>query len=327
MSYSAFIYAYGQENIAITGKGTLDGNATTETWLAWNQKQSKTGNPALQVAARNKLNAMGEKNTPVAERVFGEGSCLRPSFVQPYRCKNILIEGVTIIRSPMWELNPVLCTNVTVRGVTINSHGSNNDGCDPESCRDVLIEDTIFDTGDDCIAIKSGRNNDGRRLAMPCENLIIRNCVMKDGHGGTVIGSEISGGCRNVFTENCKMDSPALDHALRLKTNAVRGGFIEDVYFRNVQVGRVAKSVVIVDFNYEEGAKGAYLPQVENIVIENVTGTSSPRVLNLQGFEKSTVKNIRLINCTFTGVENNDIVKHVEGLERINVKVDKKSKP
>ncbi|MFT3780776.1 MAG: glycoside hydrolase family 88 protein [Nibricoccus sp.] len=324
MNYSPFIYAYGQENIAITGKGTLDGGATPDTWLGWNMKQSKTGKASLQRAARDKLNEMGEKYVPVAERVFGEGSYLRPSFIQPYRCKNILIEDVHIIRSPMWEITPALSTNITVRGVNISSHGSNNDGCDPESCRDVLIEDTTFDTGDDCIAIKSGRNNDGRRLLMPSENIIIRNCTMRDGHGGTVIGSEISGGCRNVFTEDCTMDSPELDHALRLKTNAVRGAFIEDIYFRNVQVGRVAKSVVIVDFNYEEGAKGSFMPQVRNILIENVTGTSSPRVLNLQGFEKSPVQNVRLINCKFTGVQNDDIVQHVEGLEKTNVTIQKK---
>ena len=324
MSYSALIYAYGQENIAITGKGTLDGSATQETWLAWNLKQSKTGKPSLQTTARNKLFVQGEKNIPVAERIFGEGSFLRPNFVQPYRCKNILIEGVTIIRSPMWELNPVLCTNVTVRGVTIKTHGSNNDGCDPESCRDVLIEDTVFDTGDDCIAIKSGRNNDARRLAMPTENVIIRNCVMKDGHGGVTIGSEISGDCRNVFAENCKMDSPELDRALRLKTNAVRGGILENIYMRNVEVGRVADSVISIDFNYEEGDRGNYLPTVRNIVVENVTSRSSPRALSLVGFKNAPIRNIRLVDCTFSGVEKDDLIQHVEGLEKTNVVVERK---
>jgi len=323
MSYSALIYAYGQENIAITGKGTLDGGATQKTWLSWNLKQSKTGKPSLQTAARNKLFEQGEKNVPVSERIYGEGSFLRPNFVQPYRCKNILIEGVTILRSPMWELNPVLCTNVTVRGVTISSHGGNNDGCDPESCRDVLIEDTIFDTGDDCIAIKSGRNNDGRRLAMPTENVIIRNCVMKDGHGGVTIGSEISGDCRNVFAENCKMDSLQLDRALRLKTNAVRGGILENIYMRNVEVGRVADSVISIDFNYEEGDRGNYLPTVRNIVVENVTSRSSPRALSLVGFKNAPIRNIRLVNCTFSGVENDDQIQHVEGLEKTNVVIKK----
>ena len=176
--------------------------------------------PTRQRAGRDRLIEMGEKGVPVAERIFGEGSYLRPNFIQPYRCKNVLIEGVKIVRSPMWEVHPVLSQNVIVRDLTIESHGPNNDGVDPESCRDVLIEGCLFDTGDDCIAIKSGRNADGRRLNVPSENIIVRKCTMKDGHGGVVIGSEISGGCRNVFVEDCKMDSPNLDRALRFKSNA-----------------------------------------------------------------------------------------------------------
>ena len=130
------------------------------------------------MAARARLIEMGARGVPVAERVFGDGSRLRPNFVQPYRCQNVLIEGVTIVNSPMWEIHPVLCRNVTVRDVVINSHGPNNDGCDPESCRDVLIEKCTFDTGDDCIALKSGRNEDGRRLAAPIEDVVIRICGM-----------------------------------------------------------------------------------------------------------------------------------------------------
>src|SRR6185295_3725947 len=152
-----------------------------------------------QKAARDRLNEMGENGVPVAQRVFGEGGFLRPNFITTYRCKNILIEGVTIVRSPMWEIHPTLSDNITVRGVSISTHGPNNDGCDPESSRDILIENCVFDTGDDCIAIKSGRNNDGRRVNVASENIIVRNCTMKDGHGGVVIGSEISGDCRNVF--------------------------------------------------------------------------------------------------------------------------------
>src|SRR4029453_8004858 len=140
---------------------------------------------------------------------------------------NVLIEGVRIVRSPFWEVHPTLSQNVTVRGLDIYSHGPNNDGCAPESSKDVLIEDCVFDTGDDCIAIKSGRDEDGRRLAVPSENLVIRNNIMKDGRGGVVIGSEISGDVRNVFVEDCKMDSPNLDRALRFKSNAKRGGGLE----------------------------------------------------------------------------------------------------
>ena len=166
--------------------------------------------------------------------------------------------GVKIRRSPMWEIHPLLCTNVTVRGVDIVSHGANNDGCDPESCRDVLIEKCLFDTGDDCIAIKSGRNNDGRRVGVPSVNLIIRDCTMRDGHAGTAIGSEISGSCSNVFVENCEMSSPNLKCALRLKSNAVRGGVLQNIFMRNVNVGLVKDSVLQIDFLYEEGDQGRF---------------------------------------------------------------------
>ena len=161
-------------------------------------------------AANERLKKMASDGVPVEQRRFGEGDYLRPNFIQFNRCRNVLIEGVHIRRSPMWEIHPVLCTNVIVRGVDIVSHGANNDGCDPESCRDVLIEKCLFDTGDDCIAIKSGRNDDGRRIGVPSVNLVIRDCTMRDGHAGTAIGSEISGSCSNVFVENCEMSSPHL---------------------------------------------------------------------------------------------------------------------
>jgi unsaturated rhamnogalacturonyl hydrolase len=159
---------------------------------------------------------------------------------------------------------------------------------------------------------------------MPSQNLIVRQSVMKDGHGGVSIGSEISGDCRFVFVEDCKMDSPALERALRLKTNAVRGGTMENVYMRNVEVGRVADAVVTIDFRYEEAEKGSFLPTVRNIFVENVTSRSSPRALLFVGFEKAPIRNVQLRNCTFSGVEGSDIVKYVENLEKINVKVIQK---
>src|SRR5262249_9144161 len=148
-NYAPLISAFEQENIAITGKGTLDGQASDKTWWAWSKTQRED---------QKALIAMGDQGVPVAQRVFGAGHLLRPNFVQPQRCRNVLIEDISIKDSPMWELHPLLSTNVTIRGVKINSHGPNNDGCDPESCRDVLIEECEFNTGDDCIAIKSGKN-------------------------------------------------------------------------------------------------------------------------------------------------------------------------
>ena len=225
INYSPFIYAYEQTNVAVTGAGTLDGQAGTDHWWSWNGRPEygwKDGQPN-QRAARARLYKMMEDTIPVEQRVFGNGGYLRPNFIQLHKCKAVLVDGVTIVNSPMWEIHPLLSENVTIRNVKISSHGPNNDGCDPESCRDVLIENCDFDTGDDCIAIKSGRNEDGRRIGVPTENIIIRGCRMKDGHGGVTVGSEISGGVRNVFAENCTMDSPNLDHALRVENNAARG--------------------------------------------------------------------------------------------------------
>ena len=165
----------------------------------------------------------------------------------------------------MWELNPVLCRNVTVRGVNIDSHGPNNDGCDPESCDGVLIIGCIFSTGDDCIAVKSGRNRDGRRINVPCQNVVIKDCIMKDGHGGVSIGSEVSGGIRNIHIQRCRMSSPHLQRALRIKTNSYRGGVIENISFRDMTVGQVAEAAIEVDFYYEEGEGGPFRPVVRNI--------------------------------------------------------------
>ena len=291
-SYSPLIYAFEQENIAVTGEGLLDGQAAEESWWSWKgKKQAQAGAPGSK-AARERLVKMVEQNIPVSQRRFGEGDYLRPSFVETYRCRNVLIEGVRIRRSPMWEIHPTLSTNVIVRGVDILSHGPNNDGCDPESCRDMLIEDCVFDTGDDCIAIKSGRNNDGRRLGVPSENIIIRRCTMKDGHGGVVIGSEVSGGCRNVFAEDCRMDSPNLERVLRLKSNAVRGGVIENIFMRNVSVGQVADAVLQIDFIYEEGANGPHKPAARNVVMENITVNRTPRVLNVVGFPGAEITGV-----------------------------------
>jgi unsaturated rhamnogalacturonyl hydrolase len=309
-NYSPLIYAYEQENIAVTGEGTLDGQASDENWWSWKGRKLKPGetDAKIQTPARKRLDQMVTDNVPVAERKFGDGSYLRPAFFQPYRCKNVLIEGVRIRRSPMWEITPCLCTNVTVRGVNIVSHGPNNDGCDPESCRDVLIEDCLFDTGDDCIAIKSGRNNDGRRVNVPSENIIIRNCTMADGHGGVTIGSEISGGCRNVFVEDCVMDSPELDRVFRFKSNAVRGGVVENIFMRNVTVGQVADAALQIDFVYEEGAKGTFPPTVRNVVMENVTVAKTPRVLNVVGFPGAEISGVRIYNSTFKQIKKPDQV-------------------
>ena len=320
MNYSPFVYALDARDIAITGTGTLDGQADEANWWNWRGTGPAAESPTA--AARARLFEMGARGEPVARRVFGEGQFLRPVFVQPYRCQNVLIEGVTVVNSPMWELNPVLCRNVVVRGVTIRSHGPNNDGCDPESCRDVLIERCTFDTGDDCIALKSGRNEDGRRLHAPIENVVVRECEMRDGHGGVVIGSEISGGARNIFAERCRMDSPRLDRVLRFKTNSVRGGVIERVAMRQITVGQVAEAIVAADFYYEEGDAGAFTPVLRDVDIQNITSRRSKYAFLLKGYERSPISGIRARDCTFDGVESPDVLESVRDLSLINVRVN-----
>jgi polygalacturonase len=310
MNYSPFIYALDAENIALTGSGTFDGQADAKHWWSWKSASHES----------DALRQMGEDNVPAAERVFGAGHELRPNFVQPYRSKNVLIEGVTFTNSPMWIITPCLCENLIVRGVTVNSHGPNNDGCDPESCRNVLIENCTFDTGDDCIAIKSGRNADGRRIGVPSENIIIRGCRMKDGHGGVVLGSEMSGGIRNVFVENCEMDSPNLDRAIRLKSNSLRGGYLENLYVRNIQVGQVADAVVRINLNYDRD-RGDQLPLVQNIFIEGVTSEKSKYPFYFAGLDGMKIRNVVLENCTFRNAAKPSVIENVDEITLRNFRL------
>lgn len=319
INYAPFIYALDEHDIALTGQGTLDGQADADHWWNWSRRGA-----AGQISDRQRLGEMGEAGTPVAQRVFGAGHTIRPNFVQPYRCRNVLIEGLTIVASPMWEIHPVECVNVIVRGLQIHSHGPNNDGCDPESCRDVLIEDCVFDTGDDCIAVKSGRNAEGRRLNIPNENIIIRKCRMMDGHGGVTLGSEITAGVRNVFVEQCTMDSPKLDIALRFKNNAMRGGTLENIHVRRIAVGQVAHAVIAIDYNYGEGANGSFTPVFRNLVVEKLWSGKSERVLDLQGYAEAPIEGVTLRDCVFENAAKPDVISHVHGLKFERVVVNGK---
>ncbi len=327
MNYSPLLYAFEEENIAITGEGVFDGQANETNWWPWKGRENygwKKGTPHQgDKGNRDALFEMAENGVPVEERKFGQGHYLRPQFVQPYRTNNILIQGVTFINSPMWILNPVLCNNVTIEGVTVESQGPNSDGCDPESCKNVLIKNCFFNTGDDCIAIKSGRNADGRRINVPSENIVIQGCSMADGHGGVVIGSEISGGARNIYAEDCKMNSPHLDRALRIKTSSMRGGVVENVYLRNIEVGQVAEQVVRVNMFYEDS--GAYVPAVRNIEVKNMTVENGGKVgVLLEGYEQSPVENIRLIDVQIKSVKEPFIFSNVKDVTFKNVFINGK---
>jgi polygalacturonase len=304
MNYSPLVYAFEQHDIAITGEGTLDGQADQTHWWPW----KKTQKPA-----RDRLLKMAEDGVPVAQRVFGAGDDLRPNFIQPYRCRNVLIEGVTIRNSPMWVIHPVLSTNVTVRGVKVLSMGPNSDGCNPESSSDVLIEDSLFDTGDDCIALKSGRNADGRRLKTPVERVVLRGCRMRAGHGGVTIGSEISGGARDVYAERCSMSSPDLDRGLRIKTNAMRGGVIENVFVRDIEIGQVG-SAIDIDMLYEEGAAGPFPPVVRNVQVDRMTVGQASHAIFVRTLPRSPVTGLVVRDSAFRGLSRGNRLEGVLGL-------------
>lgn len=326
MGYSPLIYAYGQTNIAVTGEGTLDGQANRTTWWPWKGSNFSSvdwgvaGVPT-QEAARNKLMQDMENNVPVAQRQYADGSYLRPVFVQPYNCTNVLIEGITITNAPFWLLNPVRCENVTIDGVHFASHGPNSDGCDPESCKNVVIKNCLFETGDDCIAIKSGRNADGRRLNIPSENILISNCKMRNGHGGVVIGSEISGGVRNVFVENCEMSSPELERGIRVKTNSVRGGLIENLFVRNITIGEV-QTAIVIDFDYEEGDAGKFTPTVRNIDIRNLICQDAKQVFQVRGYKRSPIQNLHLTNCHFKKSSAIGVLEQLDNFATANVTIN-----
>jgi unsaturated rhamnogalacturonyl hydrolase len=325
MNYSPFIYAFEQENIAVSGSGVLDGSASNDNWWKWARRATGDADAPARPDIKRLLD-FGERAVPVTERVFGKDHLLRPNFIQPYRCRNVLIEGIAIRDSPMWEIHPVLCTNVTIRGVKIASHGPNNDGCNPESSRDVLIEDCVFDTGDDCIAIKSGRDNDGRRVAKASENIVVRNCTMKDGHGGVTFGSEVSGNVRNVFVESCHMDSPNLDRAFRFKSNARRGGVVENIFVRNIEIGHVLEAILTIDFLYETGPVGPYVPAVRNVTLETIKSAASPRVMWIVSFPGAVIEDIRFIDCVFRGVEATEVLQNVGSVSFRNITIEPSKK-
>ncbi len=308
------IYAYGETNIAITGKGTIDGQGANENWWRMSGAKQygwKEGIVAQKNGGRERLLMYGETSMPLYKRIMTPEDGMRPQLINFYSCNTILIEDVTLRNSPFWVIHPLFCESMIVRGVNILSHGPNNDGCDPESSKNVLIENTVFDTGDDCIAIKSGRNNDGRKWGIPSENIIVRGCTMKDGHGGVVVGSEISGGYKNLFVENCKMDSPNLERVIRIKTSTCRGGVIENIFARNITVGQCREAVLKINLQYEnrENCKRGFDPIVRNVHIQNITSEKSQFGVYIVGLEDdSHVYNVSVEDCHFNNVASGNSI-------------------
>ncbi|WP_442846392.1 glycoside hydrolase family 28 protein [Leeuwenhoekiella sp. H156] len=329
MNYSPLIYAKGQKNIAVTGSGVLNGQADNNNWWPWSGAERyghKEGDPQ-QKDEHNlpSLFKMIETDMAVEDRKFGEGHQLRPLFFETLECENVLLQGVTFTNAPFWVIHPLKSKYITVDGVTVNSHGPNNDGCDPEYSKYVHITNCKFNTGDDCIAIKSGRNGDGRRVNIPSENIVVENCDMKDGHGGVVMGSEISAGVRNVFVRNCTMNSPNLDRAIRIKTNTLRGGFVENVYVKDIEIGQVKEAVLRINLYYGIYGvqEGEFIPTIKNINLENVNVENGGEYgILINGRPEKPVTGITFKNVTIKGAETPTSIENCEPITYINTTIN-----
>ncbi|TWT35956.1 Exo-poly-alpha-D-galacturonosidase precursor [Posidoniimonas corsicana] len=313
-NYSPLIYARGCKNVAITGKGKLNGNG--RAWWEWAFQETR------------EHFEMGERGVPVDKRVFATREHkIRPSFVCLFDCRNVLLEDFTISSGPNWTIHPVYCRNTTIRRVRVLTEGPNNDGIDPDSCVDVLIEDCMFDTGDDCVVLKSGYNQDGWRVGRPTENVVMRGCTSKRGHGGLVIGSEMSGGVRNVFMEDCQLDGT--DHAVRIKSRADRGGVIEHVYVRNLKVRDMQRDVIIINTAYAADTSqlaADAAPMLRNMRFDNIHADGAPVGVVLYGMAKAPLRNLHFSNSSFA-CQRGVVAKHIESVNFYRVKVAAEQQP
>lgn len=302
-NYSPFIYGYGLENVSITGKGTIDGNAAS-TFATWRNSQKK---------AQQLSREMNHKETPVEQRNFGEGSWLRPQLIQLYNCKNITLSDFFITNSPFWCVHLLKSENIICRGLRYDAKLVNNDGIDPECTRNLLIEDIHFNNGDDNVAIKSGRDNDGWTMGKPSENIIIRNCHFKGLHA-VVIGSEMSGGVRNVFVENCDY-AGYCKRGLYVKTNPNRGGFVENIYVKNCVFDEVEDLLYVTSMYAGEGMDDNHFTTVKNIYVENMRCRKArAAAIVLQGTAAKPIANVVLKNIDVAEVKNALSMDNTEGV-------------
>lgn len=285
-NYSPLIYARDCENVAVTGPGKLNGNATA--WWSMKGKETK------------QFYEMAAAGVPVQQRIFGtREAAIRPSFLCLMNCRNVLLEGFTIGSGPNWTIHPVYCENVIIRRINVMTDGPNNDGIDPDSCKNVLIEHCLFDTGDDCVVLKSGYNEDGWRVGRPTENVVMRYCSSKRGHGGLVIGSEMSGDVRNVYMHDCQFEGT--DRAIRVKSRRDRGGVVENIWARDLKLKNMQREAVIFNMAYDADrnqASGQKPPVFRNIDIRNLDCEGASMAILMRALEDSPIENVKFKNIT-----------------------------
>lgn len=301
-NYSPMIRAFDVNNVGITGEGLIDGNAMT-TFATWRPNQKP---------AQQRSRQMNHERVPYDERRFCEGDWLRPQLIQFYKCEGIDIRGIKIINSPFWCVHLLQSNNIICSGIRYDAKLINNDGIDPESSSNILIEKISFDNGDDNIAIKSGRDDDGRsENTPPCENIVIRNCHFKGLHA-VVLGSELSGGIRNVIIENCDV-AGYCKRGIYLKSNPDRGGFVNDIYVRDCRFGDVEDLFYVTASYAGEGAGNDKFTKISDIHVDGLSAENvSAAAIAIQG-----VKALPIENVSFRRVE---VEKAVTGLSIENTR-------
>lgn len=301
MNYSPFIYAYGQNDIAITGEGTIDGESSN-TWAKWRQLQKPD-----QLTSRD----MNHTRMPIEKRVFGGGHYLRPQLIQFFDCENILIEDVRLEDSPFWCLHLLRSKSVRIRRVKFEAHNVNNDGVDVEYAQYVIIEDVHFNNNDDNVAVKAGRDHDGRSSKNKTQKIVVRNCFFKGLHG-IVIGSEMSAGVKDIFVENCGFDG-YVKRGIYLKSNRDRGGIIENIYCRNLTFGEVLDCFFVTS-NYKNEGKG-FPTAIRHIVLEDITcEKASDYAICIDGAIELPIEDITITNFTVKSARKGTSVLNVNNL-------------
>lgn len=320
------------ENIAITGKGVIDGSG--EAWRAVKKEKLTDSQWKKLVASGGLVNENGKTWYPSQQFINGEKVAdmnvprdlktkaefekikdfLRPVMISLISCKKVLIDGPTFQNSPAWCIHPLLCEDFTLRSTTVRNpwYSQNGDGIDIESCKNSIIHDSNFDVGDDAICIKSGKDKEGRDRGIPNENLVVKNCIVYHGHGGVTVGSEMSGGVRNLHVSNCTFIGT--DVGLRFKSNRGRGGVVENIYISDIEMMNIPTQAISFNLYYngrsasediEAGENGSVekllpvteeTPQFKNIFIRDVNCKGASQGIFLQGLPEMNLENIRLEN-------------------------------
>lgn len=328
-SFTPLIYAVDAENITIKGEGTIEGKG--KKW--WNEyfrcmldyKDNGKRDINKYQSLFDKENDFDQINAETNDDWLPTLSYrfFRPPFFQPIRCKNVRVEGITIKNSPFWTVNPQFCENVKIKGITIlNPPSPNTDGINPESCKNVHISDCNISVGDDCITIKSGRDLQGRKLNAPCENITITNCTMLAGHGGVVIGSEMSGGVRNVTISNCVFDGT--DRGIRIKSTRGRGGVVENIRVSNIVMRKIKREAVILNLKYSKMPEELFsdrTPIFRNIHISDLVGVDVQTPIVIRGLEEAPIKDISFMNLNIQA-RDSAIFTDCEDVRLTNVRIN-----